>query len=192
MNLYKNLKKKAYLGLILVLVLIPGHVSSETWAQKLDLTIPSSEIPLTWALDLKAKREIMMGYECCWDQKHIEAVKREHSQKLIESWLKENPRKLRFIVPSPEPTYNQRKRYYILNTIDVLMTIHALNQSDLITEANFLLNERPSNRALITHKMIVAPLVEQNMNYYQLEFINLMLEIAVYRNLYVMDKYDAF
>jgi|TARA_Y100000287_G_scaffold109615_1_gene87970 hypothetical protein len=72
------------------------------------------------------------------------------------------------------------------------MTIHALNQSDLITEANFLLNERPSNRALITHKMIVAPLVEQNMNYYQLEFINLMLEIAVYRNLYVMDKYDAF
>ena len=72
------------------------------------------------------------------------------------------------------------------------MTIHALNQSDLITEGNFLLNERPSNRALITHKMMVAPLVEQNMNYYQLEFVNLMLEIAVYRNLYIMDKYDVF
>jgi len=72
------------------------------------------------------------------------------------------------------------------------MTIHALNQSDLITEGNFFLNARPSNRALITHKMIVAPLVEQNMNYYQLEFVNLMLEVAILRNLYIMQKYDAF
>ena len=72
------------------------------------------------------------------------------------------------------------------------MTIHALDQSDLLQEGNPFLNDRPSNRALITHKMIIAPLVEQNMNYYQLEFINLMLEVAVYRNLYIMDKYGAF
>ena len=149
-------------------------------------------MPSTWALDSKAKHAIIMGFECCWDQKLIEAVQREHSQKLIESWLKENPRKLRFTVPSPEPSYDQRKRFYILNTIDVLMTIHALDQSPNIKEGNFLLNERPSNSALITHKLIIAPLVEQNMNYYQLEFINIMLELAVYRNLYIMDKYDAF
>jgi len=71
------------------------------------------------------------------------------------------------------------------------MTMHALNQSDLIREGNFLLNDRPSNRALITHKLIAAPLVEQNMNYYQLEFINIMLEVVILRNLYIMQKYDA-
>ena len=71
------------------------------------------------------------------------------------------------------------------------MTIHALNQSPNIKESNFLLNDRPSNSALITHKLIVSPLVEQNMNYYQLEFINLMLEIAILNNLYIMQKYDA-
>ena len=192
MNLYKNLKKKVYLGLILVLVLIPGHVSSETWAQKLDLTIPSSEIPLTWALDLKAKREIMMGYECCWDQKHIEAVKKEHSLKLIESSLKENQKKLRFIVPDPEPHYDTVKRFYILNTIDLLMTMHALKNSKDVKEGNFLLNDRPSNAALITHKVIVAPLIEQNMNEYQLEIVNLALELAIIRNLYIMDKTSAW
>ena len=71
------------------------------------------------------------------------------------------------------------------------MTMHALSNSHKIKEGNFLLNDRPSNRALITHKLIVAPLVEQNMNYYQLEFINVMLEVAILRNLYIMQKCDA-
>jgi len=72
------------------------------------------------------------------------------------------------------------------------MTIHALNNSDQIKEGNFLLNDRPSNSALITHKLIVAPLIEQNMNSIQLEFINIMLEVAVLRNAYLMQKYDAY
>ena len=192
MNLYNNLKSKVYLGLILVLGLIPGHVSSETWEAKLDLTIPSSEIPLTWALDSKAKREIMMGFECCWDQKHIEAVKKEHSLKLIESSLKASQKKLRFIVPNPIPTTDTVKRFYLLNTIDLLMTMHALNNSDAIKEGNFLLNDRPSNSALITHKLIMVPLIEHNMNQYQLDFINFALELAIIRNIYIMDKHRAW
>ena len=71
------------------------------------------------------------------------------------------------------------------------MTMYALDQSPNIKEGNFLLNERPSNSSLITHKLIISPLVEQNMNYYQLEFVNLMLEVAILRNLYIMQKYDA-
>ena len=192
MNLYNNLKKKVYLGLILVLGLTPVHVSSETWEAKLDLTIPSLEMQSISALDSKAKREIMMGFECCWDRKHIEAVQKEHSQKLIESWLKENPKRLRFIVPSPEPTFDQRKKYYVYNAIDVFMTMHALKNSDRVKEGNPFLNERPSNRALLAHKLIIAPLVEQNMNYYQMEVLNIALEIAIIRNVYVMDKVSAW
>ena len=70
--------------------------------------------------------------------------------------------------------------------------MYALDQSPNIKESNFLLNDRPSNSALITHKLIVSPFVEQNMNYYQLEFINIMLELAILNNLYIMDKYDVF
>jgi len=69
--------------------------------------------------------------------------------------------------------------------------MYALDQSPKIKEGNFLLNERPSNSALITHKLIISPLVEQNMNYYQLEFVNIMLEVAILRNLYIMQKYEV-
>ena len=72
------------------------------------------------------------------------------------------------------------------------MTMHALKNSDRITEGNPFLNERPSNRALLAHKLIIAPLVEQNMNYYQMEVLNIALEIAIIRNIYVMDKVSAW
>ena len=72
------------------------------------------------------------------------------------------------------------------------MTMHALKNSDDVKEGNFLLNDRPSNSALITHKLIMVPLIEHNMNQYQLDFINLALELAIIRNIYIMDKHHAW
>ena len=111
---------------------------------------------------------------------------------MIESSLKASQKKLRFIAPDPEPSYDTVRRYYILNTIDLLMTMHALKNSKDVKEGNPLLNERPSNASLITHKLIVAPLIEHNMNEYQLEIINLALELAIIHNIYVMDKTKAW
>jgi len=61
-----------------------------------------------------------------------------------------------------------------------------------ITEGNPLLNEKPSNLELIGHKALIAPIVEQNMNAYQLEIINWALLIAVMNNAYQIDKVDAW
>ena len=72
------------------------------------------------------------------------------------------------------------------------MTMHALKNSDRVKESNPFLNERPSNRALLAHKLIIAPLVEQNMNYYQMEVLNIGLEVAIIRNVYIMDKFSAW
>ena len=72
------------------------------------------------------------------------------------------------------------------------MTMHALKNSDKIKEGNPFLNERPSNKALLTHKLILAPLIEQNMNYYQMEVLNIGLEVAIIRNVYIMDKVSAW
>jgi len=97
---------------------------------------------------------------------------------------------LQFVEINEPPSRAQIITYWTLNALDVYTTYEGLKNPN-IKEGNFLLNSRPSNSALITHKMIVAPLVEQNMNYYQLEFVNLMLEVAILRNLYIMQKYDA-
>ena len=66
---------------------------SETWGQNLDLTIPSSEMPLTWEVDLKDKQEIMMGWTCCYRNELINSVRQEHSDKLIQLKLKERKNK---------------------------------------------------------------------------------------------------
>ena len=145
MNLYNNLKTKVYLGLILVLVSIPVHASSETWEANLDLTIPSLEMPSTLALDSKDKQEIMMGFECCWDQKLIEAVHLEHSLKSIESLLKENPKRSQFIVPSLiEPiSTKQWITFTTLQLADIYTTYRGLKY-DCVFEINPIAGERPS------------------------------------------------
>ena len=61
-----------------------------------------------------------------------------------------------------------------------------------IKEGNPLLNEKPSDLELIGHKAFLAPLIEQNMNAHQLEFINWALLIAVMNNAYQIDKVDAW
>ena len=187
----KYWKNNVYQLLALVLVLIPVHVSSETWVANLDLTIPSSEMPLTWRLDLKDKQEIMMGWTCCYQNSLIEAVYQEQYMKSIESKLKERPKRLRFTAVNPEPSIEQIRLFYLLNFLDLGLTMHGLKHPS-IKEGNPLLNEKPSDLELIGHKAFLAPLIEQNMNAHQLEFINWALLIAVMNNAYQIDKVDAW
>ena len=195
MNLYNNLKNKVYLGLILVLASIPVHASLETWAQNLDLTIPSLEMPSTSVLDSKAKREIMMGFECCWDQKLIKAVQKEHSQKLIESLLKENPRKLRYTAPSLiEPiSTEQWILFTTLQLADIYTTYRGL-QYDCVKELNPFLGERPSvSKMFFVKTSILWPAVETDFKKGRLESryldnVNLMMMVVVGNNYHILEK----
>ena len=189
MYLYKNLKNKVYLGLILALVLIPEHVSSETWDQNLDLTIPLSEMPSTWALDSKAKREIMMGFECCWDQKHIEAVKKEHSLKSIEFLLKENPRKSQYILPSLiEPiSTTQWITFTTLQLADIYTTYRGLKYN-CVKELNPITGENPSVPKMFFVKTAVLwPAIQsdakgQTLDSNAINSINFLMSMVVANN----------
>ncbi len=196
MNLYKSLRTKVYLGLILVLASTPVHASLETWAQNLDLTIPLSEMPSTSALDLKDKQEIMMGFECCWDQKLIEAVKKEHFLKSIEYKLKENPRKSQFTHQFEfynPPTNKDWAAFVTLQLLDVYTTYRGVKY-DCVEEANPLFGKRPSIGKMLAGKaLILAPAIKldlenDKLSKASLQSTNNFTTIIVLNNYHVLNN----
>lgn len=196
MNLYKSLRTKVYLGLILVLASTPVHASLETWAQNLDLTIPLLEMPSTSALDLKDKQEIMMGFECCWDQKLIEAVKKEHFLKSIEYKLKENPRKSQFTHQFEfynPPTNKDWAAFVTLQLLDVYTTYRGVKY-DCVEEANPIFGKRPSIGKMLAGKsLIYAPAIKLDLendkfSKASLQSINNFTTIIVLNNYHVLNK----
>ena len=189
MNLSNNLKTKGYLGLILGLVLIPGPVLSETWEANLDLTIPSLEMPSTSALDSRAKQEIMMGFECCWDQKHIEAVKKEHFLKSIEYSSKANQKRSQFIAPSLiEPiSTKQWIAFTTLQLADIYTTYRGLKY-DCVYEMNPITGESPSVAKMFFVKTaILWPAIQSDIERQTFESedinnINLIMGLVVGNN----------
>ena len=94
-------------------VLAQENVLSETWDQKLDLTIPSSEMQSTSVLDFEGQTRNYDGVDLLLSDKLINSVRQEHSDKLIQLKLKERKNKLRFLPVKTEPTKEQL-RYFIL------------------------------------------------------------------------------
>jgi len=179
----------------LVLASIPVHASSETWAQNLDLTIPSLEMPSTLALDSKDKQEIMMGFECCWDQKHIKAVHLEHSLKSIESSLRENPKKSQYTRQFNFSNPVHPAVYYTfigLQIADVWTTNRGMD-FDCVYEANPLLPDIPGIDRLILHKLLFLSPINAMYEYDVLTYQEMILPFAltsyvVYNNLKVIDS----
>ena len=87
------------------------------------------------------------------------------------------------------PTPEERKWYYVLNAIDVGMTIWALNNRENIKEGNILLSNNPSNRALITNKLLIIP-IYQNMSQPQVVVMNHIIGGVIIHNLYIINRYD--
>ena len=141
----KNLNLLICLLLMSASALAQENVLSETWVPNLDLTIPSLEMPSTSVLDSKAKQEIMMGFECCWDPKHIEAVKKEHFLKSIEYSSKANQKRSQFIAPSLiEPiSTKQWIAFTTLQLADIYTTYRGLKY-DCVYEMNPIAGESPS------------------------------------------------
>ena len=196
MNLYNNLKNKVYLGLILVLASIPVHASSETWEAKLDLTIPSLEMPSTLALDSRDKQEIMMGFECCWDQKLIEAVHLEHSLKSIESWSKENQKKSQYtlhfdLVDKPGPA--EWTTFILFQALDVYSTVEG-TKYDCVKEANPLFPDKPSTSSLIWTKVaLITPAAQYdlkrgNLSKKSMQSMNNVMFLVLFNNYHVLKK----
>ena len=174
------------------LVSIPGTALSETWDQKLDLTIPSLEMPLTWQLDSKAKHEIMMGWTCCYPNTVVKQVQKEHSEKLIALRLKENQNQLQFTLT--EPISNAKwATFAALQLADIYTTYKGL-QYNCVSETNPLFGESPSvSRMFFTKAAILGPAIEYdiengNITPQIIDQMNIMMSFVVINNHNVYTK----
>jgi len=149
----KNSNHSASLLSMWVLALTLVSVSLETWGQNLDLTIPSLEMPSTLVLDSKDKQEIMMGWTCCWDKKHISSVQTEHSLKSIQLQLKENQNQSWFTL-SEQPSNLQWTAFITLQLADIYTTYRGLKY-DCVKELNPFLGESPSVPQMFAFKTAV-------------------------------------
>ena len=141
------------------LVSAQENVLLETWGQKLDLTIPSLEMQSTSVLDSRAKQEIMMGWTCCYRKELINAVQMEHSQKLIESRLKESQRKSRYTLVDSYTTA-QLYTFATLQLLDIWTTYKSL-QYDCVRELNPIMGESPSVPKMFAVKtLVLIPAIE--------------------------------
>ena len=111
------------------------------------------------------------------------------SQAYRESVFRERDRIFEFVEINKYPTPEERKWYYVLNAIDVGMTIWALNNRENIKEGNILLSNNPSNRALITNKLLIIP-IYQNMSQPQVVVMNHIIGGVIIHNLYIINRYD--
>ena len=140
-----------------------------------------------------------MAEESSFDKQDIKQFVREmpfdfeqinqDSQAYRESVFRERERIFQFVEIDKYPTPEERKWYYVLNAIDLGMSIWALNNRDNIKEGNILLSNNPSNRALITNKLLIIP-IYQNMSQPQVVVMNHIIGGVIVHNLYVINKYD--
>ena len=182
----KNSNHSVFHPLTWVLGLILVSVSLETWGQNLDLTIPSLEMPSTLVLDSKDKQEIMMGWTCCWDKKHISNVQTEHSLKLIQLQLKENQNQLQFTLSELPSTFDWTL-FYTLQLADIYTTYRGLKY-DCIEELNPLVGESPSVGKMFAVKTaILLPAIETDRRNNELssdtfEWMNVLMSVVVVNN----------
>jgi len=130
------------------------------------LTIPSLEMPSTLGLDSKDKLAIMMGFECCWDQKLIKAVQTEHLLKSTEYWSKVNPKKSQFTLQPPrEPAHwSTWATFLTLQALDIYSTKKGM-EWDCVQELNPLLPEIPTVADMVVLKTAVLVPIYGGLHY---------------------------
>ena len=160
-NLMKSLLLSIFLLSMSALASAQENVLSETWAQKLDLTIPSLEMPSTLGLDSKAKQGIMMGWTCCYRKELINAVQMEHSQKLIELRLRENQKRLQYTLVE-KYSNGQLYTFAALQVLDIYTTYNALKYN-CVRELNPLLGDSPTVASMFALKTVaLIPAIESD------------------------------
>lgn len=167
-------------------VSVQANVLSETWVPNLDSTIPSSEMPSTWALDSKDKQEIIMGLTCCYRKELINYVQTEHSLELIELQLKENQNRLQFTLVEPIST-KQWITFTTLQLADIYTTYRGLKYN-CVYEMNPIVGEQPSvPQMFLVKTLVLLPAIESDMKRQTLEpqtmdNINLLMALVVGNN----------
>ena len=182
----KNFLLSIFLLSMSALASAQENVLSETWGQKLDLTIPSLEMQLISVLDSKDKQEIMMGWTCCYRKELINAVQTEHLWKSTELMSRANPRKLQYTLHEPI-TKSQMVTFVAFQLADIYTTYKGL-QYECVREMNPLIGETPSvNRMFFTKVAILTPAIQYdlekgNLTPRMMNEINFLMAMVIYNN----------
>ena len=202
MNLLKNLKTMVFLALMSASVSTQGSALLGTWEANYDLTIPSSETLSISHHDSKAKREIMMGYECCYRQELLDAVRMDYSLKSMQSRLRENPKllrssrfDLRWELVDPPSEFDWTV-FVTLQVLDIYTTYRGLKY-DCVEEANPLFGKRPSVSDMALYKFaILTPAFQYdkrhgNLSKASLRGTNTFMMFVIGNNLNVVQRADS-
>ena len=196
----KNFLLSISLLLMSALASAQENVLSETWGQKLDLTIPSLETQSTWVLDSKDKQEIMMGWTCCYRKELINYVQTEHSWKSIESKLKENPRRFEYTHRwelIDHPSNLDWTVFVTLQMLDIYTTYRGL-QYNCVEEANPIFGKQPSvNDMFFTKFAVLTPAIQYdrrngNLNKHSIRSTNTFMAIVIGNNMNVINKAQKY
>ncbi len=180
------------------LALAQENVLSETWVQNLDLTTPSSEMPLTWALDSKAKHEIMLGWTCCYRKELITAVHHEALWKSIEYSSRVNQRKFEYTHRwelIDHPSNLDWTVFVFLQVADVWSTYRGLKYN-CVSEANPLFGRQPSiSDMTLTKFAVLTPAIQYdkkngNLNKATIRSTNAFMAIVIGNNMNVINRAD--
>jgi hypothetical protein len=138
----------------------------------------------------------MMGWTCCYQKKHIDSVRLEHSLKSTEYWLKVNQRKFEYL-PQWElvdpPSTGDWVVFTTLQLLDVLTTIRGL-EYDCVRESNPLFGEKPTPERLFFYKVgLLTPALEYdrkhgNLNAASIQSTNKFMTLVIGNNLNVIQR----
>jgi hypothetical protein len=130
----------------------------------------------------------MMGWTCCWAKKHIDSVHLEHSLKLTESRLKENPKWLLFT--QSDFHESQEALYWTLfwtfQALDVYTTYEGL-KCEGVEEKNPLFPDEPKLlQIILTKAILIAPIIYLGDLHLMRDFMSATTGTAVVNNAHII------
>lgn len=116
---------------------------------------------------------------------NFEQIQRD--AKLIEEAAAARRKRFRFRIIKDEPTIQQIRYSWFINSLDVGTSIYAINNRNNLVESNIILGNRPEEWEFLALKLTTVPIAHSNLDTHELKILNSILTFVVARNLYLIN-----
>ena len=116
---------------------------------------------------------------------NFEQIQRD--AKLIEEAAAARRKRFRFRIIKDEPTIQQIRYSWFINSLDVGTSIYAINNRINLVESNIILGDRPEEGEFLALKLTTVPIAHSNLDTHELKILNSILTFVVARNLYLIN-----
>ena len=111
----------------------------------------------------------------------------EKDAKLIEEAAAARRKRFRFRIIEDEPTIQQIRYSWFINSLDVGTSIYAINNRNNLVESNIILGDRPEEWEFLALKLTTVPIAHSNIEAEELSVLNGILTLVVARNIYLIN-----